>query len=49
MTFAYLGHASVLIDFGGTMLLTDPTLYARIGLSLGPLTIGPKRASSLAR
>jgi hypothetical protein len=43
VTFAYLGHASVLIDFQGTMLLTDPTLYPRIGLSLGPLTIGPKR------
>jgi L-ascorbate metabolism protein UlaG (beta-lactamase superfamily) len=50
VTFAYLGHASVLIDFEGTMLLTDPTLYPRIGLSLGPLTIGPKRevASALA-
>jgi L-ascorbate metabolism protein UlaG (beta-lactamase superfamily) len=50
VTFAYLGHASVLIDFEGTMLLTDPTLFPRIGLSLGPLTIGPKRevASALA-
>jgi L-ascorbate metabolism protein UlaG (beta-lactamase superfamily) len=43
VTFAYLGHASVLIDFQGTMLLTDPTLYPRIGLSLGPFMIGPKR------
>ncbi|HSD09814.1 MAG TPA: MBL fold metallo-hydrolase [Candidatus Binatia bacterium] len=43
LTIAYLGHASVLIDFGGTLLLTDPTLYDRIGVSLGPLTIGPKR------
>jgi len=43
LTIAYLGHASVLIDFGGTMILTDPTLYDRIGLALGPLTIGPKR------
>jgi L-ascorbate metabolism protein UlaG (beta-lactamase superfamily) len=48
VTFAYLGHASVLIDFGGTMLLTDPTLNARIGLSLGPLTIGPKRQVACA-
>jgi L-ascorbate metabolism protein UlaG (beta-lactamase superfamily) len=50
VTFAYLGHASVLIDFKGTMLLTDPTFFPRIGLSLGPLTIGPKRevASALA-
>jgi L-ascorbate metabolism protein UlaG (beta-lactamase superfamily) len=43
LTIAYLGHASVLIDFGGTMLLTDPTLYDRIGLAIGPLTVGPKR------
>ena len=43
LTVAYLGHASVLIDFGGTMLMTDPTLYDRIGLAIGPLTVGPKR------
>ena len=48
LTIAYLGHASVLIDFGGTMLLTDPTLYDRIGLSIGPLTIGPKRIVAAA-
>jgi L-ascorbate metabolism protein UlaG (beta-lactamase superfamily) len=33
----------VLIDFGGTLLLTDPTFYDRIGVALGPITIGPKR------
>jgi len=33
----------VLIDFAGTMILTDPVLYARIGLALGPVTVGPKR------
>lgn len=43
LTVAWLGHASVLIDLDGTHLLTDPTLYDRIGLSVGPLTIGPKR------
>jgi L-ascorbate metabolism protein UlaG (beta-lactamase superfamily) len=43
VTFAYLGHASVLIDFEGTKLLTDPALYDRIGLKLGPVTIGPRR------
>ncbi len=43
LTIAYLGHASVLIDFGGTRILTDPTLFERIGLALGPMTIGPKR------
>jgi len=48
LTIAYLGHASVLIDFAGTRLLTDPTLYDRIGLSIGPLTIGPKRIVACA-
>jgi L-ascorbate metabolism protein UlaG (beta-lactamase superfamily) len=43
LTIAYLGHASVLVDFGGTLFLTDPTLYDRIGVVLGPITIGPKR------
>jgi L-ascorbate metabolism protein UlaG (beta-lactamase superfamily) len=38
----------VLIDFGGTMILTDPTLYDRIGPALGPLTIGPKRVVASA-
>jgi L-ascorbate metabolism protein UlaG (beta-lactamase superfamily) len=48
LTIAYLGHASVLIDFGGTMILTDPTLFDRIGLTLGPVTIGPKRVVAAA-
>jgi len=48
LTVAYLGHASVLIDFAGTMILTDPTLYDRIGLTVGPLTIGPKRVVASA-
>jgi L-ascorbate metabolism protein UlaG (beta-lactamase superfamily) len=43
LTIAYLGHASVLVDFAGVKVLTDPVLFARIGLALGPLTIGPKR------
>jgi L-ascorbate metabolism protein UlaG (beta-lactamase superfamily) len=48
LTVAYLGHASVLIDFAGTMILTDPTLYDRIGPAVGPLTIGPKRVVASA-
>jgi L-ascorbate metabolism protein UlaG (beta-lactamase superfamily) len=43
LTIAYVGHASVLIDFGGTRILTDPTFFDRIGVALGPLTLGPKR------
>ena len=43
LTIAYVGHASILVDFGGTRILTDPTFFDRIGLAIGPLTIGPRR------
>jgi L-ascorbate metabolism protein UlaG (beta-lactamase superfamily) len=43
LTIAYLGHASVLIDFAGTAILTDPAFFDRIGIRVGGLTIGPKR------
>jgi L-ascorbate metabolism protein UlaG (beta-lactamase superfamily) len=48
LTIAYVGHASVLIDFGGVRLLTDPTFFARIGLTVGPVTFGPKRVVAAA-
>ena len=48
LTIAYVGHASVLIDFAGTRILTDPTFFARIGPAIGPLTIGPKRVVAAA-
>lgn len=43
LTIAYVGHASVLIDFGGIRMLTDPTFFERIGATVGPLTVGPQR------
>ena len=44
LTIAWLGHASVLVNFYGTWLLTDPALRARIGVRVGPtLTVGPRR------
>ncbi len=43
LTIAYVGHATVLIDFGGTRILTDPAFFERIGLSFGAVTLGPKR------
>jgi len=43
LTIAYVGHASVLIDFHGTRILTDPVFFERIGVHLGGVTIGPKR------
>lgn len=43
LTAAWLGHATVLVNFFGVRILTDPVLFARCGLRLGPLTLGPKR------
>ncbi|MDO8433083.1 MAG: MBL fold metallo-hydrolase [Candidatus Binatus sp.] len=44
LTIASLGHAAVLMNFFGTRLISDPSLYDRVGLSIGPIvTIGPKR------
>ncbi len=43
LTIAYVGHASVLLELGGTRILTDPAFFERIGVQVGPLTLGPKR------
>ncbi len=44
LTVAWLGHATVLINFYGTWLLTDPALRPRIGVQIGrALTVGPRR------
>jgi L-ascorbate metabolism protein UlaG (beta-lactamase superfamily) len=43
ITLAWLGHATVLINFYGVWILTDPTLYSRIGVDLGLGTLGPLR------
>ena len=43
ITAAWLGHSTVLINFYGINIVTDPVLGARAGLTVGPLTIGPKR------
>ncbi|MES2571811.1 MAG: MBL fold metallo-hydrolase, partial [Verrucomicrobiota bacterium] len=43
ITVAWLGHATVLINFFGLTILTDPVFFNRVGLRFGPLTIGPKR------
>jgi L-ascorbate metabolism protein UlaG (beta-lactamase superfamily) len=43
LTLSWLGHATVLINFYGVWILTDPALRARVGVRFGPLTFGPKR------
>jgi L-ascorbate metabolism protein UlaG (beta-lactamase superfamily) len=43
ITLAWLGHATVLIDFYGVRILTDPALFDRIGVNLGVGTLGPLR------
>jgi L-ascorbate metabolism protein UlaG (beta-lactamase superfamily) len=40
---AWLGHASVLLDVGGTRVLIDPVLSDRIGVTLLGRTIGVER------
>jgi L-ascorbate metabolism protein UlaG (beta-lactamase superfamily) len=43
VTVAWLGHATMLLNFYGIAILTDPALRARIGVRVGPLTLGLKR------
>src|SRR3954454_20331100 len=43
LTLSWLGHSTVLINFYGVWILTDPALRSRIGLNAGPFTLGPKR------
>jgi L-ascorbate metabolism protein UlaG (beta-lactamase superfamily) len=43
VTAAWLGHSTVLINFFGIHILTDPSLRTRTGIRVGPLVFGPKR------
>ena len=43
LTVAWLGHATVLFNFHGTWVLTDPALERRIGIGRGPAKLGPRR------
>ena len=43
LTLAWIGHSTVLINFFGTWILTDPVLFDRIGLYLFGGSIGPSR------
>jgi L-ascorbate metabolism protein UlaG (beta-lactamase superfamily) len=40
---AWIGHSTVLISIDGFTILTDPVFSARIGIKIGPFTVGLKR------
>lgn len=42
---AWIGHATVLINFFGKIILTDPAFYESVGIYIGAFTLGPKRVS----
>src|SRR4029079_12410576 len=46
ITLAWLGHATVLINFYGVRVLTDPALFPRIGVDAWITTFGPLRLTS---
>lgn len=48
LTAAWLGHATVLLNFFGITVLTDPVLLGRIGIPLPLTAIGPKRLTKPA-
>ena len=48
LTLAWLGHSTVLINFFGLTILTDPVLFPRVGIRLPGITIGPKRLTAPA-
>jgi L-ascorbate metabolism protein UlaG (beta-lactamase superfamily) len=48
ITLAWLGHSTVLINFLGVIIVTDPVLFSRIGIRLPGITIGPKRLTAPA-
>jgi L-ascorbate metabolism protein UlaG (beta-lactamase superfamily) len=43
ITLSWLGHATVLLNFLGTWVLTDPALERRIGIGRGLVKVGPRR------
>ena len=39
----WLGHSTVLLKIDGYTILTDPVFSSRVGLNMGPMTVGIKR------
>jgi L-ascorbate metabolism protein UlaG (beta-lactamase superfamily) len=40
---AWLGHSTILLQIDGFRILTDPVFSERIGIGIGPITLGLKR------
>ena len=43
ITGSVLGHSTVLLNFLGVQVLTDPVFSRRVGLGVPPFVLGPKR------
>jgi len=43
---AWLGHSTVLLKVDGMTILTDPVFSDRVGLNVGPVTLGLKRLTA---
>jgi len=43
VTLSWIGHSTVLINFFGKIILTDPVLFVRIGIYIFGSSVGPSR------
>lgn len=43
LNISWIGHSTVLINIFGTVILTDPVLFERVGLYFWGITFGPSR------
>ncbi|HYE30373.1 MAG TPA: MBL fold metallo-hydrolase [Methylomirabilota bacterium] len=43
ITASWLGHATVLLNFYGVKIITDPVMMSRVGVDIGLTSLGPKR------
>lgn len=43
ITFAWIGHSTVLINFYGKLIITDPVLFERVGVYFLGTNMGPRR------
>lgn len=48
INIAWIGHSTVLINFYGKIILTDPVLFERVGINLFGITFGPTRLTKPA-